>query len=129
MPTYSYFCEHCSVSFELFFYIKDYIENPKCIKCKKHKAIRKFTEDALTQSSSVKKSDTELKTIGDLAQRNSERMSDDEKYSLYLKHNSYKDDDKISKELPKGMSRIKKNQAKIKWPGSQGIKRRTKKNG
>lgn len=69
----------------------------------------------LTIASSVKKSDTELKTIGDLAKRNSERMSDDQKQDLHIKHNSYKDNKEQTKELPKGMQYTKKPQ-RPQWP-------------
>lgn len=125
MPTYSYQCSKCKQSFELFFYIKDYHENPPCLSCKSKKTHRLITNDVLTQNCSVKKADTELKTLGDLAQRNSDRMSDDEKQSLYTKHNSYKDDTELDKKLPSGMSRVKK-QPKIKWPGSHKPMRRKK---
>jgi hypothetical protein len=70
-------------------------------------------QDVATQSTSVRKSDSELKTIGDLANRNRDRLSDDEKITLHKKHNSYKDQES-HKELPKGMSRIKKTN-KVKW--------------
>ena len=125
MPTYSYLCKNCQCDFELFFYIKDYIECPICINCKSKNTHRRFVDDVLTQSSSVKKTDSELKTIGDLAMRNSERMSDDEKHHLYVKHNSYKDNFDESKPLPKGMTRVKK-QPKIKWPGTSVTKKRRK---
>ena len=115
MPNYSYICEHCGSQFELFFYIKDYIAEPNCTQCKSKKTHRNYVADALSQSSSVKKSDSELKTIGDLALRNSERMSDDQKISLYQKHNDYKETTEETKSLPKGMSRIKKPPKTI-WP-------------
>jgi hypothetical protein len=70
--------------------------------------------DMLTINGSVKKSDSELKTIGDLANRNRDRMTDDHRTVLDHKHNAYKDNDAI-KELPKGMSRIKKPKYKTKW--------------
>lgn len=124
MPTYSYSCEQCNSKFELFFYIKDYKDKPSCPKCNSKKTYRRYLEDARTQNMSVKKSDSELKTIGDLAQRNSDKMSEDEKHALYIKHNSYKDNPN-PKELPTGMSRVKK-QPKIKWPGSTGIKPKRK---
>lgn len=113
MPTYSYQCSKCKESFELFFYIKDYIETPPCIKCKSKCTHRLYINDVLSQSSSVKKSDNELKTLGDLANRNRDRMSDDQKNELYKKHNDYKDN-KPDSQLPKGMERIPK-QKKIKW--------------
>lgn len=122
MPTYTYFCDKCSKDFELFFYIKDYDPNPKCLFCKSKETNRLYSADISSQYASVKKSDNELKTIGDIAMRNSERMSEDEKTHLYIKHNSYKED--ISqKQLPSGMSRVKK-QPKIKWPGTSPLKKK-----
>ena len=113
MPTYSYHCDGCDENFELFFYIKDYVANPKCIKCNKKSTHRRYVDDVLTQSSSIKKSDTELKTVGDLANRNRDRMSEDQKAELYKKHNNYKESESETP-LPKGMKRLKK-QPKIKW--------------
>lgn len=75
-------------------------------------------EDMLSINSSVKKSDSELKTLGDLANRNRDKMSKDHKMALDQKHTQYQDDklkDELTKELPKGMSRIKKPKNKIKW--------------
>ena len=112
MPNYSYICDACGHAFELFFYIRDYDEHPKCVRCKSHKTLRDYT-DLQTLSSSVKKSDSELKTLGDLANRNRDKLSDDEKSNLYQKHNDYKDQESL-KELPKGMSRMKKP-PKTKW--------------
>lgn len=113
MPTYSYQCNKCKSIFELFFYIKDYIEKPACSLCKSKDTNRHYVSDVLTQSASVKKSDSELKTVGDLANRNRDKMTEDQKQHLYNKHNSYKDT-KEEIPLPKGMSRIKK-QNKTKW--------------
>lgn len=128
MPTYSYYCNSCKTKFELFFYIKDYKSKQKCVKCNSLNTNRRYVDDVLTQSSSVKKSDSELKTIGDLAKRNSDRMSEDEKIHLYQKHNSYKYEEGI-KELPTGMNRIKKP-PKPKWSNHINKKqRRKKKNG
>jgi hypothetical protein len=62
----------------------------------------------------IRKSDSELKTIGDLANRNRDKMSNDHKSYLQEKHNEYKDTE-LAKELPKGMSKIKKPTKKIKW--------------
>lgn len=115
MPTYSYSCNKCHAEFELFFYIKDYVEKPKCVHCGSKRTSRETAADALTQSSSVRKSDSELKTIGDIAMRNTERMSDDEKAALNKKHNEYKDEKyKSDPDLPTGMKRIKKPQ-KPNW--------------
>lgn len=113
MPTYSYYCENCDILHEIFFTIAAYKDTIKCDKCK-NKCSRSYIDDILTLNSSVKKTDSELKTLGDLANRNRDRMSDDQKNHLNKKHNDYKDT-KIEKELPKGMSRIEKPKQKIKW--------------
>ena len=111
MPTYTYFCESCCKAFEIFSSIREYKEVVKCDSCKS-KCARHY-EDMLTLSNSVRKSDSELATLGDLANRNRDRLSADEKTNLDKKHNAYKDQ-QLAKELPKGMSRIKKPN-KIKW--------------
>lgn len=114
MPTYTYFCDHCNNHVELFYHISDYQENPQCLLCQSPGMHRDYSTDIGTLSSSIKKSDGELKTIGDLANRNRDRMSDEQKQELYMKHNSYKHIEP-NKELPKGMSRIKKPITKPKW--------------
>lgn len=127
MPEYSYICTKCNLSFSLLSTISEYIEHPKCDKCN-NLCNRNYEIDLITLNTSVKKSNSELKTIGDLAKRNSDKMSDDEKRALYMKHNSYKDE-KDLKPLPSGMSRVKKG-PKIKWPGTSGMKQKRKpKNG
>jgi putative FmdB family regulatory protein len=112
MPTYTYRCPSCDSKFELFFTIREYDSSPRCLFCKSKKTDRSYADDLSSIQGSVIKSDSELKTIGDLANRNRDRMSNDQKQELYNKHNSYKE--KSDKELPKGMNRIKKTQ-KTKW--------------
>lgn len=128
MPSYSYYCSECKIHFEIFSSIKDYSSDKKpiCTQCKTNKSVlRRYDIDVSSQHASVKKGDTELKTIGDLARRNSDRLSEDEKIHLYQKHNAYKFEDN-TKELPTGMNRVKKPE-KMKWPGSKGkTKRKTK---
>jgi hypothetical protein len=115
MPSYSYLCTKCKEKFEIVCSIKDYNAQPKCLSCKRSSGVcRLYRDDLLTLNTSIKKSDSELKTIGDLAARNSDRMSDDQKQNLYAKHNDYKETPS-QKELPKGMSRVKKP-PKPKWP-------------
>lgn len=115
MPSYTFFCSDCKSKFELFFSIKEYEEHPKCLSCLSLKTNRSYEDDLHTIATSVRKSDSELKTVGDLANRNRDKLSDDQKMELYEKHNKYKDDEfKKKKELPKGMQRLKK-QPKIKW--------------
>jgi len=112
MPTYTYFCDICNNKFELFFSIKDYNDSPKCPDCHNKNTYRSYADDLSSIQGSVIKSDNELKTLGDLANRNRDRMSNEQKQNLYIKHNSYKE--KPNKDLPKGMNRIKK-QSKTKW--------------
>jgi putative FmdB family regulatory protein len=114
MPSYTYLCNTCSTKFELFFTFKEYKEQPKCPVCKKQSS-RYYQDDIITLSTSIKKHDSELKTIGDLANRNRDRMSNDEIESLNKKHNSYKEQE--TKPLPSGMSRIKKPPKPV-WPGT-----------
>jgi putative FmdB family regulatory protein len=114
MPTYSYACEKCGKLFELFATIRNYKAEVPCINCSSL-SIRNYIEDLSTVGTTVRKADSELKTLGDLALRNTERMSSDEKAHLYQKHNSYKEQPEETKDLPRGMSRMKKP-TKPKWP-------------
>lgn len=116
MPTYSFECQECQKVFEVFMTFGEYDKKPKvvCDKCGSVNVSRNYVEDALNVNMSVKKSDSELKTLGDLAKRNNDRLSDDEKVNIHHKHNEYKDP-VYKSELPKGMSRIKKPSKKFKW--------------
>ncbi len=112
MPSYTYICDKCKIKKELFFTLANYKETIKCT-CKATMR-RSYQDDFTNLSGSVIKADDELKTIGDLANRNRDRMTDDHKSALYEKNNSYKDEvDK--KPMPTGMSRIKKPKQKFKW--------------
>lgn len=113
MPIYSYLCKDCKQIFELFFSYSNYKERPLCELCQSKNTERQITLDASTISGSVKKSDSELKTIGDLANRNRDKLSNDEKVHLYNKHNSYKQETPATK-LPQGMKRLKKTKG-TKW--------------
>jgi hypothetical protein len=112
MPEYSYRCDDCEITFSIVCSIREYQDMHLCDKCGS-KCSRDYLEDLSTLNASVKLGDNELKTLGHLAQRNTDRMSDDQRNELYIKHNSYKEDIP-EKTLPKGMSRIKKP-PKIKW--------------
>lgn len=118
MPEYTYFCNDCEHDFSIFASINQYeklASNNKilCPDCKKNDVTRDYITDCSTISGSVKKSDSELKTLGDLADRNRDRMSGDQKEHLARKHNEYKLN-KPDDPLPTGMSRIKKP-PKTKW--------------
>lgn len=112
MPEYSYICYECNHTFSIIKSIKDYKEQVRCTNCKKI-CSRNYSEDLANLSTSVKLANSELKTLGHLAHRNTETMSEDQRNELCIKHNSYKEE-VSEKVLPKGMSRIKKP-PKIKW--------------
>lgn len=115
MPAYTFFCDSCNKRYEVVCSIRDYHDKLPCEYCNSNKSCyRLYTEDALSINTSVKKLDSELKTVGDLAKRNTDRMSDDQKEHLRQKHNSYKDN-KEDKPLPTGMSRLKRPKTKTKW--------------
>lgn len=114
MPTYTFTCDECYNIFEIFCSYAEYTDKQKCTKCHSKKTSRLYAMDLNNLAASVKKSDSELKTLGDLAKRNADRMSDDQKHELYVKHNNYKEEPS-DKPLPEGMSRIQK-QPKTIWP-------------
>ena len=113
MPTYTFNCDNCSQIFEIFLSINKYDSQQHCPSCNSKKVHRDYITDCSSISTSIKKSDSELKTLGDLANRNRDRMSNDQKVILHKKHNKYKDE-KSKKHLPKGMTRMEKG-TKIKW--------------
>lgn len=106
MPTYTFVCEDCKTKFELFYTIKEYKEKPLCVNCKSKNTSRSYQDDLSGMVGSVIKADSELKTIGDIANRNRDKLSKDQKDHLYSKHNSYKDDFHLK--LPSTMTRIEK---------------------
>jgi putative FmdB family regulatory protein len=114
MPTYTYRCNKCNNKFELFAHFSDYVERPKCSHCSAKQTERSYEDDVINVSCSIKKHTSELKTIGDLANRNRDMLSEDQKMALHDKHNSYKDKDEPLN-LPKGMSKMKKPKTKPKW--------------
>lgn len=114
MPIYSYLCTNCGSSFEVKCSISEYKESSICSVCSSLNTHRNYKADLTSLSSSVIKADDELKTLGDLANRNRDKMSEDKRQQLHKKHNEYKDS-QSTKELPKGMSRIKRPSYKPKW--------------
>lgn len=112
MPTYTYVCEDCKHKEEVFLSIKDYTEKKKCSKCG-NECVRSYADDLLTTNAFVRLADSEIKTLGHLAHRNTEKMSDDQKRELHHKHNQYKYE--TPKELPAGMTRLNKGTKTI-WP-------------
>jgi putative FmdB family regulatory protein len=112
MPIYTFICEKCQNKFDISCSIREYSEKQKCTACKSKKVYRSYKDDISSVFGSVKKHDSELKTVGDLAARNSDKFSDDHKEFLKQKHTAYKD--QTDKPLPNGMSRISKGN-KTKW--------------
>ena len=107
MPEYSYSCDPqsggCGYFFTVFQKISEYKQLKRCPECKKHRLARDYSEDGIYTS--VKLSDNEI-TVGHLANRNSSKMSGDEKKELKEKHNKYREERKD--ELPVKGTRIKK---------------------
>ncbi len=114
MPEYTYICNTCKHKFELFLSYSKYDPSPKCVACSSASTSRSYHDDLANASCCVKKHSSELKTLGDVANRNRDTMGDDQKAELYSKHNEYKEQQPNSP-LPKGMSRIPKTKIKNKW--------------
>lgn len=114
MPTYSYSCNRCKNNFEIYCTINQYDTLMIKCECGSKDIIRNYAADITSICGSIVKSDSELKTLGDLAKRNTDRMSNDQKEQLHKKHNSYKYK-QSPRSLPQGMSRIPKTSKPI-WP-------------
>lgn len=113
MPTYTFKCDKCNHKFELFMTINNYTDQQACEICNSL-THRSYEDDLTSMNGFVRLSDSEIKTLGHLAHRNSEKMSTDQKQALHQKHNSYKQD-KNGADLPTGMSRIERGPKTI-WP-------------
>lgn len=106
MIEYTYFCQKCKLRFAVFKNRSEYQEREKCPDCRSKKNVnRDFLTDLPTGC--VKLHISEIKKLGHYASRKSEKMSEDEKDHLWLKHNAYKAPN-VEKELPRGMSRVRK---------------------
>ena len=106
MPTYTYFCPECQSTFELSLLMCDYKDTQICTKCDYTQATRALGLDIQTLQGVVTASDGEIK-LGQLAERNSKRMSRDEKIDKCYEQNKYKYEG-TDKNLPDGMTRINK---------------------
>jgi hypothetical protein len=123
MPEYTYNCDKCDRVFTIICSISQYQDNVLCTKCN-NQCIRAYNIDMPTIQGAIKLAASEIKTLGHLAQRNTETMTQDQKDELYRKHNSYKEN-APEKPLPKGMKRLKK-QNKIQWTEQPVVKQRRK---
>ena len=89
MPTYIFKCNDCRTKYEIYSSIAKYDTcNKDCPKCDSSDAHRVYEDENVCGS--VKKGDSEI-TVGQLADRHRDRMSEDQKEFLYQKNNSYKD--------------------------------------
>ena len=128
MPEYTFVCEKCNHKFTDILSFAQYDAKAyKCEKCKSKKLNRCYQDDCINIAGSIKKSDSELGTLGDLADRNRDRMSEDHKEHLFRKHNEYRFN-KPDDPLPTGMSRLKKpSKRKWKWTDQQTTSKKRKK--
>jgi len=123
MPEYTFVCEKCDHKFtEILSFAQYDAKTIKCTLCKSKKVNRSYQDDCTTIMASIKKSDSELKTVGDLADRNRDRMSDDRKEDLFRKHNAYRFE-KSDDPLPKGWTKPNKP-TEPTWKNKK-IKRKT----
>jgi len=110
MPEYSYSCDPqdggCGYLFTVFQKVSEYKHLKRCPSCRKHKLVRDLSSDNI--SCSVKVS-SGAKTLGHLAELNSNRLSGDQKDKLKKDHNAYREK---KDELPVKGERIKKSKTK-----------------
>ena len=113
MPEYTFICDDCGEIFSIVCSIPEYTDKQSCTLCQSSNTNRYYQQDLANMRGSVIKADSELKTIGDLANRNRDKMSEDHKQSLFKKHNEYRENTP-EMPLPKDMKRMKKTKG-IKW--------------
>ena len=86
MPEYSYTCLKCNTKFSVIKSISDYKPKEKCPECKLiGEVIRDLETDWNSLVGAVVRGDDQI-TVGELAKRNTERLSNDEKAALTHKH-------------------------------------------
>ncbi len=102
MPQYTFLCNNCQSQFDISCYISDYdatIKGLKCPKCKSTDIYRDYQNDKISGR-------VVYQTLGMLAQKNSDKMSAEEKAKINYEHNKYKFEE--GNDLPKGMKRLRK---------------------
>lgn len=87
MPSYDFKCLGCRHVFEETMSMSSYQVPTKCPKCSGDKTVVRIFTDPV---SNVIRGDHQV-TIGELAERNSERFSKDKKIALHKKHHEYRD--------------------------------------
>jgi hypothetical protein len=93
--------------------------------CGSNKVHRDYEKDLDGLVGAVRKHSSELKTIGDIAARNRDTYSDDQKLDMKKQHFSYLEEGELP-EPPKGATRIKKSEP-VKWTDTPTKKRPVKK--
>ena len=119
MPTYSFKCFEedggCGHSFEVVMSMSEYKDRQKCPACRKVKGVhRDYTNDPI--NAQVILGDSEIKTVGHLAGRNRDKMSDEEKTLIKQKSTTYLEQRRLetNKNLPPGMKRLDPSKVKQK---------------
>lgn len=116
MPSYTYKCPNKSCEIDNFVVVSSvsaYKDTLKCPHCGK-KSNRDLMSDIETV---IDGGDGSPKTVGAWADKQGEKLSEDQKDTLYMQHNAYKFEES-KKELPAGMERMPKPKEPIrkhKW--------------
>lgn len=84
MQTYCYECDDCGHKFEIISTYEDRKNHEVCPSCKSTNVFRDF------QSEGVLYKSKEPRTLGALADQNTEKFSERKKREIYLKNNDYK---------------------------------------
>jgi hypothetical protein len=114
MPEYTFVCDDCGCKFAEILSFAQYDQKKySCCSCDGNNLSRSYEDDCMNIGGMVRKSDSELKTLGHIADRNRDRMSEDHKEHLKYKYTEYKKH-KPEEVLPQGMSWTEKPE-KVQW--------------
>lgn len=83
MPEYTFRCEECEHLFIRRMMMGEYTPRWECPQCGSDNVNRDYASDGINFI-------PPQHTLGSLADRNTTRMSDDQKKEMYAKHNDYK---------------------------------------
>jgi len=110
MPEYSFECEKCEVAFTSVFSIAEYdekIKKVKCPECKSKRVLRDYGADRIVPN--YVKGLHEATTLGEYADKQTAKLSRDERDAKLRSYKTKKNPNTGIKELPSGMSRAKTN--------------------
>jgi len=113
MPDYTFECEKCSKQTMLFFTMSEYDKQHKKVKCPSCQGplIRNFLADNV--KGFVASSLTDCKTIGQYAEKQTAKYSKQQTEDIIENFKTKKTGG--MKQLPKGMTRMKKPKSGTKW--------------